>query len=588
LRTLRLHLAIFTLASFTTFYACNKYNDTLTPSRDLPEDKVVTASVQGKVLDENGLPVQGAAVTSGTASTTTDINGTFSFSGIQLSSRFGYVKVTRTGYFTGSRSIITSTANSSFISIQLIPRSSKGSFTASSGGAIKVQTGDTALFPAGAVVNAATSASYTGDVNVYATYIDPASTDLYKKMPGDMRGIGTDGKETLLKTFGIVAIEMEGSAGEKLQLAAGKKATLTWDIPSALQATAPNTLPLWYFDDATGKWMEEGTVSRVGNNYVGQVGHFTYWNIGLPMGYVNYKVRLKDQNGNAMAYTYVYFKTQGAYASPGNYTDSSGVAQGLIPAGGQLLFQVVSDCGNVLAGANVGPALTDQDLGTITVDVDHVALSITGNVVNCANDPVDSGFVNAVIDGVNYRATIRNGTFALPVSRCFTTSTEIKLTAYDLVALKQSSVKTVTASSGSVDAGELSICDAAAGEFFTFSYNGANRTFTRPTDAVTYSYAEQYSTYSITAYQIEDGHPVNGTVDMYLKNVTGPGNYPIYQFDYTDPNGINMTGVGATCTVTSFDDYFAGSLSGNLRNDYAIPNPTLLPISGQFRVRRTN
>src|SRR5215813_5767087 len=64
---------------------------------------MVTASVRGIVVDENNRPVAGATVSSGSNTTTTDRYGTFRFNNISLSKANGYVKVTRAGYFTGSR-----------------------------------------------------------------------------------------------------------------------------------------------------------------------------------------------------------------------------------------------------------------------------------------------------------------------------------------------------------------------------------------------------------------------------------------------------------------------------------------------------
>jgi len=587
LRSYRLTLPFIALAFFVAIFACNKYKDTPPPSNELPQDKTVTASVQGRVLDENGLPVQGASVTSGTAGTTTDENGVFNFNDISMSSRFGFVKVVKQGYFTGSRSILTRASSSNYVTITLIPRGSKGSFSATSGGSVVVETGDTVAFDASSIVNASTNAAYSGTVHVYAALLDPTKDGVDKRMPGDLRGIGSDGKETMLQSFGMLVVELEGDGGEKLQIAAGKQASLSVKIPDALKANAPAAIPLWYFNDTTGKWIEQGAATRQGDQYCGKTSHFSWWNCDMPYGTVNYKVRLKDQHGNPLAYTYIHFQSQSFFGTLGTYTDSSGAAQGLIPKGVSLVLQVVSECGNLLAGSNVGPALTDQDLGTITVDVESSQITVTGTVVNCTSSPVDSGYVNVNVDGLNYRAGVRAGAYTLTVNRCFSNSTVLKLTAYDFVALKQSEVKTITAVSGDVDAGVLTICDAQVGEFFTFSYNGVSRTYSQPPDSVDGVYLQQLD--EITIYAQNIGTP-DGTLQFVLQGVTGTGNYPIYYFSYTDATGKTMEGVGANCAVTTYDatgGYFAGTISGNLRNDYAIPTPTVLPISGQFRVKRT-
>jgi len=578
LYTLGLTLVVVSLVAF---FACNKSSSadsgTGANNNNIPPEQTVTASIQGRVLDENGVPVQGAAVSSGVATTTTDVNGVFTFSKTSMSSRFGFVKVVKQGYFTGSRSIITNGGAYNYVSIQLKPRTSKGGFPAATGGTIAVQPGDTAAFPAAAVINAATNATYTGNVNVYTAYLDPTAQDLYKYMPGDLRGIGADGKETALQSFGMLAVELQGDAGEKLQLAAGKKAMLTWAIPASLQAIAPSTIPLWYFNDSTGRWIEEGTAVRIGNSYVGQVGHFTYWNCDVPMGTVNFKVHLKDQHGNPLAYTYIQFHSD-AYGTRGGYTDSSGFAQGLIPKGQTLVMHAVTECGNVLAGANVGPALADQDLGTITVTLADAELTLTGSVVDCLNNPVDSGWVTVLVDGLDYNAAVAKGSFTLPINRCYNSNTSVKLTAGDFKTLQVSSSVTVTASTGKVDAGVLSTCGNPIDQYITCNFNGKQYDWTIPGDKVFYTSTSVYAS------------STDGSKTIYFQlytplSATGP-----YRSDLAlYAPGLNSAGTNQlTVNITSFgsvNSYVIGTFSGSLMDSVAQKS---YPVTGSLKVKRTN
>lgn len=576
------------VVSLLFFFACSKSSSTDksgTDPNNIPAEVMVTASIQGRVLDENGVPVQGAAVSSGVATTTTDINGVFTFSKISLSSRFGFVKVVKQGYFTGSRSIITNGGASNYVSIQLIPRISKGSFTASAGGTILVQTGDTAAFPAAGVVNATTNATYTGNVNVYATYLDPTASDLYKYMPGDLRGIGTNGKETALQSFGMLAVEMEGDAGEKLQLTAGKKATLTWAIPASLQAAAPSTIPLWYFNDSSGRWIEEGTALRVGNSYVGQVGHFSYWNCDASSGTVNFKVHVKDQHGNPLAYSYIRFESQG-WGTRGGYTDIDGFAQGLIPKGQTLVMQVVTECGNMLGGINVGPALADQDLGTVTVTVDASDLTLTGTVVDCSNNPVDSGYVSVLVDGLTRRAAVAKGAWTLSVSRCYSSSTPVVLTAVDLLNQQAGAASTISAASGAVDAGQLSACGNPFTQLITVNVNGATYSWTAPPDA----FQNQVTPYGTNQFYDVITATAAGNSNraaLYLNNIpTGTGQYPATlsltvpgaTYGYNNTVQWNITSFGAVGSAV------IGTLSGSIYDTIARVS---YPMTGSIKVTRT-
>jgi hypothetical protein len=464
---LKKSLQALALASLATLLlvsiACNKSNSTgsNTSNNIIPPDQVVTASLQGHVVDENGLPVQGAAVTSGSATTTTDINGIFSFTSISMSSRFGYVKVVENGYYTGSRSLITNSGASNFVSIQLVPMAAATTFPATSGGSVGMASGDTATFPANAVVSASTNAAYTGTVHAFANYMDPTDPNFYKYMPGDLRGIGTNGLETALESYGIEVVNLQDDAGNKVQIASGHLATLTFVIPDTLQSSAPVSIPLWYFNDSTGRWMQQGVAIRIGNSYFGQVSHVTYWTCAVPVVTVDFNARLKDQFGNPIPFTHVYFtsnQSQTGFNTISSYTDSTGYVQGLLPQNESLVMYIVTQCGNPLAGANVGPALQSQNMGNITVNVLNSTLTLSGNVVNCSSSSVDSGYVNATIDGLNYRAVVKNGTFNLPVIRCYDASAEVSLTAYDFVGMTSGSASMITATAGNVNAGTLSAC----------------------------------------------------------------------------------------------------------------------------------
>ena len=451
-----------TAASLIGFFACNKEsaaNSSTTTGNNIPPELTVTASLQGRVIDENGTPVQGAAVTSGTATTTTDINGAFTFTNISLSSRFGYVKVSKTGYFTGSRSIITNGGEVNYISIRLTPRQAKGTFPAATGGKIAIQSGDSASFPAAAIVNATTNTAYTGTVHVYATYLDPTDSILYRYMPGDLRGTGSDGKETALQSFGMMGVELQDDAGNKLQIASGQKATLTFAIPTSLQASAPATIPLWYFNDSTGRWIQQGTAGRQGNSYIGQVSHFSYWNCDAPVATINFKVNLKDQYGNPLAFTWLQFASA-VYGTRGAYTDVNGFAQGVLPKGQEFVLQAMTECGGLLGGINVGPTLSDLSLGSITVSPTNAAeLILKGTVANCSNNLVDSGYVNVLVDGLNHRAAVTKGAFMLPINRCYATTVQVKLTAVDLTNQTTGSTVTISALSDTVRTGQLSACN---------------------------------------------------------------------------------------------------------------------------------
>jgi len=560
--------------------ACHKDSSDVNPAD--PPDKTVNASLQGRVLDENGLPVAGAAVTSGKDVTTTDINGVFRLNNIQMSGRWGFVKVVKPGYFTGSRTILTHADATNFIQIDLLPKVGIGNFSAAAGGELKLPSGPSLSFIANSIVNTAGNVAYTGNVHVFASYLDPTDENINKRMPGDLRGISAAGRETGLQTFGMMAVELEGDGGEKLQLAAGKKATITMTIPVSLQAAAPATIPLWHFNDTTGKWMEEGSAARSGSNYIGQVGHFSYWNWDYPCGIVFFQLNLKDQHGNPIAYGNVQFQSDN-YGTQGGQTDSVGHTQGWLIKGGTYTMRIKDDCGNTLYTQKVGPALTDQNLGTLTVSLSKASITLTGKVVDCSQSPVAHGYVNAFVDGLNYRAEVTNGSFTFSLNRCSDLPTDIKLVATDNATSLQGAVSTITAATGTIDIGTLAACGAKSEQYINFILKGKSYTVQSPGDSMKIIVNGQI-------YQLvgggDEGRP---TAILLMHDLNKAGTYtPSLVVVDDGQSSYYSIQSSNTCTITAFGEIY-GTIEGNFSTTVRLQEDTTAtyPVTGNFKLKRT-
>jgi len=306
--------------------------------------KKITSSVSGFVTDENEVAVQGASVVFGNASASTDKFGYFEIRNQQVVQQAAVVSIIKPGYFKAVKTYIATANKSAFFRIKMLPKTIAGTVDAAAGGKVTLSSGLSVTLPAGAVVNAATGNLYTGTVSVAAQWLDPTATDLDRTMPGDLRGLNTDGALKLLQTYGMCAVELTGSSGELLQVANGKKATVNFPLPSAVAGNAPNSIPLWYFDEAKGLWKEEGSAVKSGNNYVGEVSHFSFWNCDVPANYVRFDCTVKDASGHPVANTTIKISVVGNTQNYRyGYTDSSGYAAGLVPDNSQLLLEVFSD-----------------------------------------------------------------------------------------------------------------------------------------------------------------------------------------------------------------------------------------------------
>ena len=210
----------------------------------------------------------------------TDADGQFTFKDIQLDKDAGFVKVIKTDHFTGSRTFLVNGSTTNNVKIQMIPKTVSGTMASSSGGNVAISGGAKINVTAGSFVNAGNNTAYAGQVSVAGYYLNPADSSLSDSKPGDLRGISTANKEGILKSFGMLSVEMNDESGQKLQLATGKPATITIPIPLTMQAVAPATISLWYFDETKGIWKEEGTATKQGSGYTGTVTHFSFWSAG--------------------------------------------------------------------------------------------------------------------------------------------------------------------------------------------------------------------------------------------------------------------------------------------------------------------
>jgi len=354
-------------------------------------------TVQGVITDLNNSPVSNANVTGGTATATTDASGKFTLTKVQFNSDTIVVKVTKDGFFEGSKKFVANNHTVSNATVRLIPKIVSGSFSATSGGNITIQGGSSVNF-SGGFVNASNGNAYAGNVSISTFYLDPTDQSFSINAPGNLKSVSNANQPGVLQSFGIVAVEMNDATGNKLQLANGITATITMPIPSALQNNAPPSISLWYFDNAKGVWTQEGIAAKQGSNYVGVVSHFTFWNVGDIAGsLVNLSATIIDSISlkpfaNKLV-TITRYSTQFDSTTTSSYTDSAGKVSGLVPANEVLKMNVYDTC-SIVYSKNIGPFTTNTDLGNINVTRS-----------NCNMSPTVAGFTYSV-SGVNAPVTV--------------------------------------------------------------------------------------------------------------------------------------------------------------------------------------
>ena len=107
--------------------------------------------------------------------------------------------------------------------------------------------------------------------------------------PGQRRADGGSAGVVQLISFGMLSIEFEQN-GQKLQLAPGKTAEISMDLPvnqdiDGRTIVVGDTIPLWHFNESRGLWEQQGTgvvvasdTSYTGLGVKATVSHFSSWN----------------------------------------------------------------------------------------------------------------------------------------------------------------------------------------------------------------------------------------------------------------------------------------------------------------------
>lgn len=561
----------------------------------------VQGNLVGQVVGENGEPIAGASVVMGSLATTTNEAGLFRFRNATLNAGGTYVRVSRPGYFPGSDRFFPLPNANNVIRIGLIPRRIAGSVSATAGGVVALANGAKVELPANGIMDENGDA-YTGTVEVAAHWLNPDAENLADIMPGNLQGVDLNDREVSMASFGMMAVELQSPDGRKLQVATGKRAKLTFPLPDAFRAEAPASIPLWYFDEALGLWVEEGEAELQNGTYVGEVAHFSFWNCDLPFPLVNITGTLTLNNGGPAAGQHIFATANNLNISASTVTNANGGFAGKVPKNEPLTFSIWTGCG--LASISVGPFSQDTDLGTININTGELITSISGQLVDCSNAPITDGAVLITWSNNTYVITVdANGNFNGDITTC--DGGDFSLTGFDFPNSLSSDAETFSFG-GSVDAGAISVCDAPLTAYMIVDINGEAVNMIG-IEMLTEEFDFDSSGVSHLFYGIRG---TGATSDGFQREFTFWIKAPLAEEDYTGESlwvngtdrrtggGVNFYRVyycpiscdNATLTLTDVGDvgeFVTGSVTGTLLYYDNNQQQSQLPVSANFSILRT-
>ena len=421
------------------------------------------------VKDSGGKPIQGATIAIGDQIVTSNEDGTFFFTQITLTGD-DYLQVEKPGYFKGSRRFNTIASHTQFLQITLMPQEEVGSFSGAQSATVSIDAKSKLTFPDHAVTRADGSA-YNGTVHVLASPIYGDDPQLSQKMPGALTGLDQSGTKVVLGSFGMLAVELQADNGEILQVASGKTVEMQLSIPNTQLGHAPSTIPLWYFDEVQGIWVQEGEATKQGNVYVAQLPHFSFWNCDIPNTLVNWEARYIYPDGRPAQNTLVCLTILNIKDQRCSNTDANGVVSGFVPANEAMELKVLNECGNILHSQQVGPFSND-----VKMDVEELAITeydyatISGTALQCDGSPLTSGIVRVNTTKSNFLFPILDTEGHFEGGYVYCTGDVVTLYVYDVSNSLVSLPHTVTFDR-SLNVGTLAACEQVD-EFLRYKING--------------------------------------------------------------------------------------------------------------------
>ncbi|WP_290793353.1 carboxypeptidase-like regulatory domain-containing protein [Flavihumibacter sp. UBA7668] len=547
---------------------------------------LVTISLQGRVTDEFSAPIAGALVRSGNDITTTDINGNYRFSTLRVKPTSGLVEVSGNGYFRDYQRFDVLPESEHFIRMKLVPRESGLQFAAGSGAVYTLASGSRLQFGADAMKDEANGQPYSGTVQAHAFSRDADDASFHSVIPGS-KGTDLDKKPVSIQFLSALVTELTGTAGQQLQLSAGKAASVQFPIPASKLSNAPQVISLWYFDPISSEWKEEGKARKEGNYYTAQVPHFSTWACGIAQPAAPLKASITDVSGTALSYVRIQL-----YSADGNemlsspvHTNDKGQLLMNAPSNRAMEIRIINNCDEVLSAQKINTGSAESWLGTIKAGANAANnLLIQGKVQNCKAAQVYNGWVKITIDGQTHKAKIVNGNFELSLNRCYNTNTYAKITAVDEDGNMESNTVTMEVSTGKIDLGTLSTCNKRNMQYISYTMNGTNYLLQAPTDSLIQTIGTASKSYTINCYKTSD--PSTIAFSLSFSGEANPGEYPVTTLKFSQ-NKTQLTNSGAWLVkITSFGkvgEFIEGNASGSMRDQTS--NRTL-PFNFRFKVIR--
>lgn len=423
----------------------------------------VNRNFYGTVTDRSGNAVSGAVVSIGSSTVQTNDKGFFLLKNTSVKEKFVYVKVKKAGYIDGSDVLIASPGNKR-IDVMLVPATTTATIVTGNSSTVSLPNGTKVKF-GGSFIDP-NGNPYSGNVNVFLFHLKPSDTYYIQTQPGNIIGADAAGNPVALKSYGMIHVQLTGSTGQNLQLAAGQPAEITMPVDGTQSSTAPDMVPLWSFDEEIGIWKQEGSATKSGNLYTAMVSHFSWWHLSYPDPLATLSVTVQTPANQPFAGLFAVINSSHAIA-----TDNMGVAAGFVPANQPLVYHIADGCYTVLHSQNIGPfAPGSTNAFSATVSTPN-AVIVEGTLKDCSGNDVTDGMVS--LSSPNYGfinpnvQLVTGGNFSFATAVACAGGYQFQLTGYDFTNSQQTPTVNFTATAPTTNVGILMACNPVT-EFISY------------------------------------------------------------------------------------------------------------------------
>lgn len=371
-----------------------------------------TSSIFGILQNEDGTPVEGAAVTFGGLTVISDIYGVYQFKNVEVSSERSIIRIMKEGYFETSRTFSTQRKSSLRLKNVLIKKDFSKSFNASEGGSI-IESNITLDFPPNAIIEQSSGNTYSGQVQVAIKYLNPISATTSKQMPGDLIGLNDAQAIVNLAGYGMFTVELQNIIGLPLTLAKDQKILVSMKIPDEMTGTAPSTIHLWSYEDRLGLWKIKDEMTLNGSNYEGKLDQLNFWNCSKELPSVRINGRVTDLDGNPMAHVKLFFSSNNDNFKISSITDKEGFYTQMVPADKRINIDFnhsPDECSfSIFEPSAIGPFSSNYEVSDIRLNIaGKKYIHITADLISCAGQTVNNGYLAVKYNGepVNYLESV--------------------------------------------------------------------------------------------------------------------------------------------------------------------------------------